>query len=302
MDLDLSESLALLLTYKLYWKTTKYITTFIRRSIPSPIWLGSRPGGGVKAVRPFTASKSCSWKSKQPPPLPPTTNTTENHHHDEHKNKKKADVVILIQKVMASVYSSALQQFSGLGRPKPESLRGRQNSKETLWYRRFFWSHLDISIKSSANRQEIYFHQIKSNIHLWHKQKIADLLISFPEKIQEILGFHTAEGTSPAKQPSNLQGNFSGNAECSFCSLVNSTNAMTKWRIRVSQIIRAAISATETFYHKDPLLQGPSLAKCWCGSTGVAAYNSNYIWQSSEFSSLRSTGEGDRAKETLVLW
>lgn len=90
MDLDLSESLALLLTYKLYWKTTKYITTFIRRSIPSPIWLGSRPGGGVKAVRPFTASKSCSWKSKQPPPLPPTTNTTENHHHDEHKNKKKS--------------------------------------------------------------------------------------------------------------------------------------------------------------------------------------------------------------------
>lgn len=75
---------------------------------------------------------------------------------------------------------------------------------------------------------------------------------------------------------------------------------MTKWGIIVSQI-RAAISATETFYHKDPLLQGPSLAKCWCGSTGVAAYNSNYIWESSEFSSLRSTGEGDRAKETLVL-
>ena len=98
------------------------------------------------------------------------------------RTKRKADVVILIQKVMASVYSSALQQFSGLGRPKPESLRGRQNSKETLWYRRFFWSHLDISIKSSANRQEIYIHQIKSNIHLWHKQKIADLSHFFPRK------------------------------------------------------------------------------------------------------------------------
>jgi len=122
--------------------------------------VGSRQFGHSQPPKVVAERANNHHRCHQPPTQPKTTIMT------NMRTKRKADVVILIQKVMASVYSSALQQFSGLGRPKPESLRGRQNSKETLWYRRFFWSHLDISIKSSANRQEIYIHQIKSNIHL----------------------------------------------------------------------------------------------------------------------------------------